>query len=145
MYIEGKYDDDVEEPLKEAVKWFSMSAANFNPEALNKLGVMYRDGVGLKQDFELARQFLNLSIQYGSFNAVSDLIKLQVMEMKKISSQENVLNENVDIISAGMNKNTDKQNLRQFPNEERSPKEANDFEKVTWKHDFNANPSHKKC
>ncbi len=124
--------------------WLSMSAANLNPEALNKLGVMYRDGVGVKQDFELARQFLSLSIQNGSFNAVSDLIKLQAMEMKKISSQENVPNQNVDTVSAAVDANADKQNLRQFPSEERSSKETNHFQKATRNHDFNAKPSLKK-
>ena len=55
---------DKEENYEEAVLWYRKAAEQGVSEAQNNLGVMYKDGQGVKQDFkEAARWFLLAALQ----------------------------------------------------------------------------------
>ena len=56
---------DKEENYEEAVLWYRKAAEQGVSEAQNNLGVMYKDGQGVKQDFkEAARWFLLAGLRH---------------------------------------------------------------------------------
>lgn len=54
---------DREEDYEEAVRWYRMAAEQGMSEAQNNLGVMYKDGQGVKQDFQEAAHWFLLAAQ----------------------------------------------------------------------------------
>ena len=54
---------DKEENYEEAARWYRMAAEQGVSEAQNNLGVMYKDGQGVKQDFKEAAHWFLLAAQ----------------------------------------------------------------------------------
>ena len=58
MYSKGQ---GVPQDYKEAVKWYRLSAEQWNADAQSNLGFMYYKGQGVPQDYVLAHMWWNLS------------------------------------------------------------------------------------
>lgn len=59
--------------LKEAIKWYEMAIEHNDPKAMNSLGLIYKNGEGVKQDYKKAISLLKQSSDLNNKYALSNL------------------------------------------------------------------------
>lgn len=59
--------------LEEAIKWYEMAAEHNDPNAMNNLGLMYKNGEGVKQEYKKAISLLKQSSNLNNKYALSNL------------------------------------------------------------------------
>jgi TPR repeat protein len=70
------------ENYEEAAYWFGEAAKEGDVTSLLEFGKLYRDGLGVDQDFETAEQMLTLALENGDKEAEAELAKLKQMRGK---------------------------------------------------------------
>ena len=70
MYLLGSWYYTGEHSLKldyrMAFEWFRKSAELSNSQAMNSLGIMYKNGQGISQDFKIAFGWFEKSVKLGN-------------------------------------------------------------------------------
>lgn len=74
--IEGALISLFQGDYEGALKQFREAANNGNPAALNSLAVMYEKGMGVEVDYAEARNWYQVAIEHGSFDALYNLAVL---------------------------------------------------------------------
>ena len=72
------YSTGINKDLKKALEYFCKASDYGDVWSSNKVGEMYRDGWGITQDYNKAKQYFELSARSGNTIAVSNLISLKM-------------------------------------------------------------------
>ena len=91
LYGDGK---DLKK-LKEAFEYFNKAAHLGSAVAQYNLGILYRDGKGIKQDLKLARELFEKAAINRHVDAIKDLIKLHNERLQKNRSKIEKIQSNV--------------------------------------------------
>ena len=66
-------EDGVEQDFAEAARWYLAAAEQGMTEAMNNLGVLYKDGQGVAQDYHEAATWFSKAAEQGNILALSNL------------------------------------------------------------------------
>lgn len=73
MYQEGF---GVRKDYGEALRWYTLSAEQGNPDAEYSLGVMYLNGQGVRKDLAEALKWLRRAAGHGQKDAARELVRI---------------------------------------------------------------------
>jgi uncharacterized protein len=68
-----RYLQDIKPNHPEALRWFRQAIEKGNARAMERLGGMYRDGHGVKQDYQLAMSWYRKAMDGGDLTAIASI------------------------------------------------------------------------
>ena len=69
MYFWGQSDVGISQSYKMAIRWYRLSAAQGNDNALYSLGWAYKFGEGVSQNYEMALKYALKALEFSKFES----------------------------------------------------------------------------